>query len=65
MGAGEELKKAISGDLLAGEIKAGEVVAFRSGGSFIFATSAPPVGPARGYGFVCQVSFARRFVGER
>lgn len=60
----EVLKKAISGDLLEGEIKNGENITFRSFAKFIFAMNTPPTITDKAYGFVRKVlvlNFTRRF----
>lgn len=60
----ENLKKAISGDLLHGEHKHGKIVRFRSYAKFIFAMNSPPIITDRAFGFARKIlvlNFNRRF----
>lgn len=60
----ENLKKAVSGDLLTGERKFGDKVTFRNAAKFMFAMNSPPTITDKAHGFARKVivlNFNRRF----
>ncbi len=63
----ENLKKAISGDLISSDKKFGEAVTFRTTCKFLFAMNSPPAISDKTYGFARKVmilNFDRRFSEE-